>query len=75
MEFENLTPKRDPCAESKRRGGIYNIRARFLWLKRMLSKLAQFLLNKLHSKSILLKYAILILFGRAAAFMYILLQA
>ena len=41
----------------------------------MLSKLAQFLLNRLPSKSILLKYATLMPFHTAATLMCILLQA
>ena len=41
----------------------------------MLSKLTQFLLNRLPSKSILLKYATLISFDTAATLIYILLQA
>ena len=40
----------------------------------MISKLAQFSLNKLHSKLILLKYAILMWFDTAAALIFILLQ-
>ena len=41
----------------------------------MLSKWAQFLLNRLPSKSILLKYATLMLFDTAVILMFILLQA
>ena len=41
----------------------------------MLCKWAQFSLNRLASKSILLKYATLMSFDTAAALMFILLQA
>ena len=41
----------------------------------MLSKGAQFLLNRLPSRSILLKYASLMSFDTAATLMYILLKA
>ena len=41
----------------------------------MLSKWAQFLLNRLLSKSILLTYATLMSFDTAATLMFILLQA